>query len=166
MKKERSWNDLDDLSTPFLPDESTETATAVAIELRSRIVKLEQQVLAQYTAMASYATIAQRDVEQSRAEARADLDRSQATVVGLIEKARHEAALKVDAVANTVGAGPTGDHARLVQMEQRMVTMAQLLERIARDNAELRRQLTVLSERTMTNEGWLVSDGTDSLSLT
>ena len=79
-RSEKSWMDFDELTKPFLAPDSDESVTSVAVELRDRMVKVEQQVLAQYTATAAYATLAQQGVDQARAESRADLDRSQSGV--------------------------------------------------------------------------------------
>ena len=89
-RNDKSWMELDELLEPFLPAENNEAGTAVAVEFRNRLVKLEQQVMSQYTSMAAYATIAKQDAEAVKVEARADLDRSQATVIGLTEKLRKE----------------------------------------------------------------------------
>ena len=62
-RNDNNWMELDELLEPFLPAENAEAGTAVAVEFRNRLVKLEQQVMAQYTAMAAYATIAKQDVE-------------------------------------------------------------------------------------------------------
>jgi hypothetical protein len=95
-RNDKSWMELDELLEPFLPAEHEQTGTAVAVEFRNRLVKLEQQVMSQYTAMAAYATIAKTDSEAVKVEARADLDRSQATVIGLIEKLRNEVNTRLD----------------------------------------------------------------------
>ena len=71
-RSEKSWLEFDELTRPFLEPGSEESVTSVAVELRDRMVKVEQQVLAQYTATAAYATLAQQGVEQARAESRAD----------------------------------------------------------------------------------------------
>ena len=55
-RNDKSWMELDELLEPFLPAEHAETGTAVAVEFRNRLVKLEQQVMSQYSAMAAYAT--------------------------------------------------------------------------------------------------------------
>ena len=89
-KHDNVFSDLVGTSESFLPDESAESARAVAIDLRDRLAKLEQQMLSQYSAMAAYATIAQQSVETARAESRHDLDRSQATMIGLMERVRRE----------------------------------------------------------------------------
>ena len=75
-RSEKKWMEYNELTTPFLTPDSDESVTSVAIELRDRMVKVEQQVLAQYTATAAYATLAQQGVDNARAEARSDLDLS------------------------------------------------------------------------------------------
>ncbi len=99
-RNDKSWAELDEPMEPFLPEESSQNGTTQAIEMRNRLVKLEQQMMAQYTAMAAYATIAKNDVESAKVETRADLDRSQATLIGLLEKLRKEINARLDSVAN------------------------------------------------------------------
>ncbi|CAM9880964.1 unnamed protein product [Phaeothamnion confervicola] len=166
----KTWSEMDELTKPFLPDESVESATAVAIELRSRLVKVEQQALALYTAMASYAMIAQQSVDTARGEARADLDRSQATMIGLIEKLRTEvtarldgAARRADTIAATAAVVPED---RLAALESQMSTMSTAMDAVRHENVELRRQLSGLVGEQMERDGWLVSSGSaDSLTL-
>lgn len=104
-RNDKSWTDLDELLEPFLPEESAHTGAAVAIEFRSRLVKLEQQMMAQYTSVAAYATIAKQDMESARAEARSDLDRSQAMLIGLLEKLRNEVNARLDEFERRVVSG-------------------------------------------------------------
>ena len=78
-RSDKSWMEYDEASTPFLSPDSDEATASIAAELRDRMSKVEQQVLAQYTATAAYATLGQQAVDQARAESRADLDRLQAT---------------------------------------------------------------------------------------
>ena len=52
-RADNSWMQLDEQATPFLAPDSGENAMSVATELRDRMVKIEQQVLAQYTATAA-----------------------------------------------------------------------------------------------------------------
>ena len=61
-RNEKSWMELDELLEPFLPAEHNKTGAVVAVEFLNRLVKLEQQVLSQYTSMAAYTTIAKQDV--------------------------------------------------------------------------------------------------------
>jgi hypothetical protein len=166
-KSEKNWMDQqDELSKPFLDPESSESATSVAVELRDRMVKVEQQVLAQYTATAAYATLAHQGVETARAEARADLDRTQATIIGLIDRLRHELTNRMDGVEARPSLPSTSlalDAAsRLAAMEDRMNAMVGALESCVRDNIMLRHQVDELLERQMQGDGWLVSSGSSS----
>jgi hypothetical protein len=167
-RNEKSWDELDELLEPFLPEEHIESAATTSVEFRNRLVKLEQQVLSQYTAMAAYATIAKQDTDHVRAEARADLDRAQSTVIGLIEKLRNEMNLRFDRLELRVGASDmTADGAtRLSGVEHHLAGIASALEQCTRENQELRAQVSALVEHRMHEQGWLVSAGsTEALSL-
>lgn len=167
-RNDKSWMELDELLEPFLPEEHAETGTAVAVEFRNRLVKLEQQVISQYTSMAAYATIAKQDVERVRAEARSDLDRSQATVIGLIEKLRNEVNVRLDGLERrSVGGDLSADGAtRLARVEHDLASATAALQKCIRENQELRSQVAGLVEHRMQEQGWLVSSGTtDELSL-
>ncbi len=165
-RTEKNWMEYDELTKPFLAPDSDESATAVAIELRDRMVKVEQQVLAQYTATAAYATLAQQGVETARAEARADLDRTQATVFGLIDRLRTEVNNRVEGIESRPTLPSTSlalDAAsRLAALEDRMNAMVGALESCVRDNILLREQVNELLQRQMQSDGWLVSSGSAS----
>jgi len=153
---------------PFFKDGEGDDAATTAVELRNRIVRLEQQVLAEYTSMAAYATIAKQDVETARAEARSDLDRSQATVIGLIEKLRNEVNARLDGIVIREAGGdpPDGVSMRLTQLETRLHNTTEALNECLRENQELRSQVAELVEQRMQQQGWLVSSGTtEALSL-
>ena len=64
------------MAEPVLDPGDTHTVQSVTVELRDRITRVEQQVMAQYTATAAYATLAQQGAENARAEARARPKRS------------------------------------------------------------------------------------------
>src|SRR4051794_7421564 len=89
-RNEKSWMELDELLEPFLPAEHAETGAPVAVEFRNRLVKLEQQVMSQYTSMAMYATIAKQDSEAVKGEAPPHLARSPSTSRRLTEKPRNQ----------------------------------------------------------------------------
>lgn len=166
-KTDKSWMEQgDELAMPFLDPESNESATSVAVELRDRMVKVEQQVLAQYTATAAYATLAQQGVETARAEARADLDRTQATLIGLIDRLRTELTNRMDGVEARPSLPSTSlalDAAsRLAMVEDRLSAMVGALESCVRDNIVLRQQVDELLQRQMQHDGWLVSSGSAS----
>lgn len=162
-RRDKSWMDLDELTKPFLAPDSPESATAVAVELRDRMVKVEQQVLAQYTATAAYATLAQQGTEQVRAEARADLDRVQSTLLGLIEKLRVEVNNRLDGIEarpDVRAASFMSDSSgKVAALEERMKAMVTALEGCVRENLVLREQVDELLHRQMQQDGWLESSG-------
>jgi hypothetical protein len=162
-KADKSWMEFDELTKPFLSLDSEENASSVAIELRDRMVKVEQQVLAQYTATAAYATLAQQGVEQARQESRADLDRSQSTIIGLLDRLRSEINNRLDGLDARPfaggGAAPSDTAARLQAMEERMNGVLRALEGCVHENMQLRQQIDELVQRQMQTDGWLVSNG-------
>ena len=58
--------------------------------LHLQVAALEEQIRSQYTSVAAYASIAQEQVEFTRNEARADLDRTRQTLIDLVEQVRRE----------------------------------------------------------------------------
>ncbi len=155
------WNSTNCWSH-FFRSEHEQTGTAVAVEFRNRLVKLEQQVMSQYTAMAAYATIAKTDSESVKVEARADLDRSQSTVIGLVEKLRTEVNIRLDGLERRSANGdmsvPTACHvcrrSRTIWPRPR-----QRCNNCCRRTQELRTQIAGLVEHKMQEQGWLVSSG-------
>jgi len=161
-RNEKSWMELDELLEPFLPAEHNETGTVVAVEFRNRLVKLEQQVLSQYSSMAAYATIAKQDVEAVKVEARADLDRSQATVIGLTEKLRNEINFRLDGLERRSAGGDLSEDgtSRLAKLEHDLASALGALKQCLQENQDLRTQVAGLVEQKMQEQGWLVSSGT------
>lgn len=165
------WGDLPDTTGEFLPDEPSDDWRAAAHDLRERVAKLENQVMQQYTAMAAYATIAQKNIEALQAEARSDLDRSQSTTIGLIERVRRETneqiqTLRAREATGGPGALDAASAARLGVLEQRFEALASALERSIQNQCALAEQLATLLDERMRNEGWLVAAGsTADLSL-
>ncbi|HEY0520994.1 MAG TPA: hypothetical protein VGC84_16000 [Ilumatobacteraceae bacterium] len=160
-RNDKSWMELDELLEPFLPAEHEQTGAVVAVEFRNRLVKLEQQVMSQYTSMAAYATIAKTDSEAVKTEARADLDRSQSTVIGLVEKLRNEVNTRLDGVERRTTAGDLSADgvSRLAKVEADLATATAALQQCLEANEELRAQVATLVEHRMQEQGWLVSSG-------
>jgi predicted amino acid-binding ACT domain protein len=75
----------------ILGDEKAADIQASLAQLRLKVAALEEQVRSQYTSVAAYASIAQEQVEFTRNEARADLDRTRQTLIELVEQVHHEA---------------------------------------------------------------------------
>jgi hypothetical protein len=117
----------------------------------------------QYTAMAAYATIAQKNIEAMQSETRSDLDRSQSTTIGLIERVRRETTEQVHALRAREAATPSGLDSvateRLQMLEQRFEALATALERSIQNQCVLAEQLATLLDERMQREGWLVSSG-------
>jgi hypothetical protein len=165
---ETNWDDEPTLAPPedFLPDEAVQEVRLASNDLRDRISKLETQMMAQYTAMAAYAQIAQNNTEAVRAEGRHDLDRSQSTLIGLIERVRRECTDAIQGVQVRAGSGEGSDDARLALMEQRFDGLASALERSIETQRALAEQVAALIDEKMHREGWLVANGnSDDLSL-
>jgi hypothetical protein len=150
----------------FLPDEVAQEIQTASTEVRERLTKLEQQMLAQYSAMAAYATIAQTATDGARVELRHDIDRSQATMIGLIERVRRECNDAIAGVEARLGGGPGGESARLVALESKVVSLEAMLEASLEAQRKASETIAVLVRDRMERDGWLVSDGTaDELSL-
>ena len=176
-RSEKNWLEFEQTTTPFLPPGSHDAVASVTAELRDRMAKVEQQVLSQYTATAAYATLGQQAVEQARAEARADLDRSQATIIGLLDRLRADLQQRFDALeiargftspeapAATTPVGAGSLDGRLSAMEEQLASLAGLLEATVHQNAHLRQQVDELQQRAMRSEGWLVSGDPSDLTL-
>ena len=75
----------------ILGDEKAAATHASLAQLHLKVAALEEQMRSQFTAVAAYASIAQEQVEFTRNEARADLDRTRQTLIELVEQVRHEA---------------------------------------------------------------------------
>ena len=102
--KTRDINDSDTLDSSaideFFGDEAA-AATSVEIRgLRDRVEQVESQINSQFTSLATYAQIAQEQVELARAEARAATERSEQRVTSLIERER------ADRIASYTDAAP------------------------------------------------------------
>jgi hypothetical protein len=159
------WHPAGEQPHEFFPDEAAHEIRAVGNDLRDRISKLETQVLAQYTAMAAYATIAQNATEGMRAELRSDIDRSQSTTIGLVERVRRECADSITGIQIRTGHGDGSDAARLDSLENRFESLAAALQSSIEAQGALAEQITMLLEEKMHREGWLVADSNEDLTL-
>lgn len=151
---------------PFLDPESSENATSVAVELRERLLKVEEQVLGQYSSTAAYATLAQQGADQARAEARADHERLQNTIIGLLDRLRAEMNKRLDEIESRPaqgGSSVTPDvSARLAQLEEKTNVVITALHAFGQENARLRQQVDELLAQKMRSDGWLASSGSAS----
>jgi hypothetical protein len=125
----RDINDTDTLDSSaideFFGDEAA-AATSVEIhDLRDRVEQVEAQINSQFTSLATYAQIAQEQVELARAEARAATERSEQRVTSLIERER------ADRITSYTGAAPGSSPdviARLDALEHSVARIQQGLD--------------------------------------
>ena len=156
----------DETVVPFLDPEGTENSASVALELRERLLKLEEQVLGQYSSTAAYATLAQQGADQARAEARADHERLQTTIIGLLDRLRVEMNTRLDMLesrpAQSGAAITTDASARIAELEERTNVVITALHAFGQENVRLRQQVEELLAQQMRTDGWLVSSGSAS----
>ncbi|MFM2072804.1 MAG: hypothetical protein RLZZ623_3068 [Actinomycetota bacterium] len=150
---------MEEAPIDFLPDEAEQDSRLAGVNLRERMAKLEAQMMAQYTAMAAYASIAQRNSDMVQAESRSDLDRSQSTMIGLIERVRRECADSIEGAMRRTGGGVESDGARLASLEKKFDGLTTALERSIEAQQLLAEQVTLLLEDKMHRDGWLVANG-------
>jgi hypothetical protein len=74
--------------TSFFGDEAAAAEAVEVNELRDRVEQAESQIASQFTSLATYAQIAQEQVELARSEARAATERSEQRLTSLIERER------------------------------------------------------------------------------
>ena len=150
----------------FFPDEEVHAIRASNNDLRERVAKLEIQMMAQYTAMAAYANISQNNVDAVKAESRHDIDRTQSTLIGLIERVRRECTDAIHGVEARTDHDDGTEHVRMAALDDRFDALTAALERSIDTQRALAEQVAVLLDEKMHREGWLVSHGTsDDLSL-
>ena len=156
----------DETVVPFLDPESSESSTSVVVELRARLVKVEEQVLGQYSSTAAYATLAQQGADQARAEARADHERLQNTIIGLLDRLRIEMNGRLDELESRPAQGASSltpdATARLTDLEERVNVLLNALHAFGQENVRLRKQVDELLARQMQTDGWLASSGSAS----
>ncbi len=110
---------LDEMSSDgFFGDESAADEAAQIDVLRDRVSQAESQISSQFTSLATYAQIAQEQIELARAEAKASTERSEQRLTALIERERadrisstdveapdgsgHDATARIDALEHSV----------------------------------------------------------------
>ncbi len=104
--KARDINDTDTLDSSaldgFFGDEAAAEKTVEIHDLRGRVEQVESQINSQFTSLATYAQIAQEQVELARSEARAATERSEQRMTSLIERER------ADRITASTGVAPEG----------------------------------------------------------
>ena len=104
--KPRELNDTTHLDGPniedFFGDESAAAEVVRVDELHHRVTQVESQISSQFTSLATYAQIAQEQIELARAEAKASTERSEHRLTELIERERAD---RIEACRSADGAG-------------------------------------------------------------
>ena len=90
--KTRDIHDPDTLDTSaldeFFGDEAAAENSVEIHDLRDRVGQVESQISSQFTSLATYAQIAQEQVELARSESKAAIERSEQRVTSLLERER------------------------------------------------------------------------------
>ncbi len=104
--KHRDIDDTDTLDSSaidgFFGDEAAAETVMEVQELHYRVQQVESQINSQFTSLATYAQIAQEQVEVARSEARAITERSEQRLTSLIERER------ADRISSFTGGAPGG----------------------------------------------------------
>lgn len=145
--KTRDINDSDTLDSSaideFFGDEAAAATTAEIHDLRDRVEQVESQINSQFTSLATYAQIAQEQVELARAEARAATERSEQRVTSLIERER------ADRITANTGKAPGSAPdimARLDALEQSVARIQKGLDESRQQQKDLARAISAMFE--------------------
>ena len=158
--KARDIHDSDILDSSaideFFGDEAA-AATSVEIhDLRDRVEQVESQINSQFTSLATYAQIAQEQVELARAEAKAATERSEQRMTSLVERER------ADRMTSSTGVAPDGFpdiSARLDALEQSVARIQKGLDESRQQQKELATAITVMFDRLTATENAAPVDG-------
>ena len=121
----------------LLGDEQAAELRHDVAALQRRFDELAQQVHSQYTTIAAHAEIARQQADFVRVEARADLDRTRETLIGLLEAVRHEAGFGGAAAAPV-------DEERFSKVEEQVAAAAESVENCIRRQNELANTMEAL----------------------
>jgi hypothetical protein len=151
-------HDIDDITgdtlqaTPgdeFFGDEAAATNTIHVNELRDRVAQVESQITSQFTSLATYAQIAQEQVELARSEAKAATERSEQRVTSLIERERAD---RISSYTGTAPAGSAPDvSARIDAVEHSIAQIRKGLDECLARQKALAEAITVMFERLAAN---------------
>ena len=149
--KARDINDTSTLDTSaldeFFGDEEAAENSVEIHGLRSRVEQVESQINSQFTSLATYAQIAQEQVELARSEARATTERSEQRLTSLIERER------ADRIAASTGRAPDGSAdlaSRLDALEHSVAHIHKGLDDCRQQQKDLARAITAMFHRLAT----------------
>jgi len=129
----------------FFGDEAAAAEAVEVHDLRDRVEQVEAQVNSQFTSLATYAQIAQEQVELARAEARTSTERSEQRLTSLVERER------ADRIASFTGSAPAGTapefSARLDALEHSVAQIRKGLDECMARQKALADAITAMFER-------------------
>jgi hypothetical protein len=142
--------DIDDTDTldpidGFFGDETAAEAIVEVHDLQHRVEQVEAQINSQFTSLATYAQIAQEQVEMARAEAKSATERSEQRLTSLIERER------TDRIMSFTGEAPAGSApdvtARLDALEHSVAQIRKGLDDCLTRQKALAEAITTMFER-------------------
>ena len=148
--KTRETNEMDTLQDAgpvgeFFGDEAAAAEAANVDQLRDRVEAVEAQINSQFTSLATYAQIAQEQVELARAEARSHTERAEQRMTSLIERER------ADRIQSITGEAPAGSApdvtARLDALEHSVAQIRHGLDECLKRQKQLADAITTLFDR-------------------
>ena len=146
--KPRDIHDTDTLDTSaldeFFGDEAAAENSVEIHDLRDRVDQVESQISSQFTSLATYAQIAQEQVELARSEAKAATERSEQRLTSLVERER------ADRITAFTGEAPEGSPditARLDALEHSVARIQKGLDDSRQQQKELAVAITAMFDR-------------------
>jgi hypothetical protein len=147
--KPRDIDDTDLLDSSaidgFFGDEAAAANAVELHELQHRVEQVEAQISSQFTSLATYAQIAQEQIELARSEAKASTERSEQRITSLVERER------ADRISSFTGAAPAGSapdvSARLDALEHSVAQIRKGLDDCLARQKALADAITTMFER-------------------
>ena len=128
----------------FFGDEAAAENSVEIHDLRDRVEQVESQISSQFTSLATYAQIAQEQVELARSEAKAATERSEQRLTSLIERER------ADRITSYTGVAPEGAPditSRLDALEHSVARIQKGLDECRQQQKELAVAITTMFDR-------------------
>jgi len=146
--KPRDIHDTETLDTSaldeFFGDEAAAENSVEIHDLRHRVEQVESQIRSQFTSLATYAQIAQEQIELARAESKAAVERSEQRATSLIERER------ADRITSFTGEAPEGSPdvaSRLDALEHSVARIQKGLDDCRQQQKDLAVAITSMFER-------------------
>jgi chromosome segregation ATPase len=128
----------------FFGDEAAAENSVEISDLRDRVEQVESQINSQFTSLATYAQIAQEQVELARSEAKAATERSEQRLTSLIERERAD---RISSSTGVVQPGTPGLTDRLDALEQSVALIQRGLDECRQQQKDLAVAITMMFDR-------------------